>query len=217
MQPTLIRRSLGGLVPPKIATPSILSSGSGAGLGPLVNFYSKLPKGPAPASATRGFKERYCNGKNASPAPLLFGILGILGLGYTIDYQSQAVLVLFTHVSGFRAPQEPPPLMVGAWLGRVRGGMQGWTSCIELVETNKVLPHLNPSLHEQHGRVDPELRTALSWLLHGHTRSKGQSLCCDCFSHALAHRVLATRIQGINSGKEMPGTFLYNCAGLDGF
>ncbi|PCH40451.1 hypothetical protein WOLCODRAFT_24111 [Wolfiporia cocos MD-104 SS10] len=87
MQPTLIRRQLGGLIPPKIATPSILSSGSGAGLGPLVNFYSKLPKGPAPAPAVRGLKERYFNGKNASAAPLLWTIVGLFTLGYTIDYQ----------------------------------------------------------------------------------------------------------------------------------
>ncbi|EED80564.1 predicted protein, partial [Postia placenta Mad-698-R] len=86
MQPTLIRRQLGGLVPPKIATPSILSSGSGAGLGPLVNFYSKLPKGPAPASAFGGIKARFFNGKNASAVPLLGAVLGIFALGYTIDY-----------------------------------------------------------------------------------------------------------------------------------
>ena len=64
------------------------SSGQGAGLGPLVNFYSKLPKGPAPTPAVRGIKERFFNGKNASAAPLLWGILGIFGLGYTLDYQS---------------------------------------------------------------------------------------------------------------------------------
>ncbi|GBE85480.1 mitochondrial F1-F0 ATP synthase subunit F of fungi-domain-containing protein [Sparassis latifolia] len=87
MQPTLIRRQLGGLIPPKVATPSLLSSGSGAGLGPLVNFYSKLPKGPAASSAGGGIKGRYFSGKNASGAPLLFLMLGICGLGYTIDYQ----------------------------------------------------------------------------------------------------------------------------------
>ncbi|KAJ3475295.1 hypothetical protein NLI96_g11930 [Meripilus lineatus] len=87
MQPTLIRRSLGGLVPPKVATPSILSSGSGAGLSPLVNFYSKLPKGAAPASGFGGIKTRYFNGKNASGKPLVAFIVGIFGIGYTIDYQ----------------------------------------------------------------------------------------------------------------------------------
>ena len=65
----------------------VQSSGSGAGLGPLVNFYSRLPKGPAPTSVG-GIKARFFNGKNASAAPLLAGILTIFGLGYTIDYQS---------------------------------------------------------------------------------------------------------------------------------
>ncbi|KAI8986637.1 mitochondrial F1-F0 ATP synthase subunit F of fungi-domain-containing protein [Trametes punicea] len=87
MQPTLIRRQLGGLVPPKVATPSLLSAGTGGGLRPLVEFYSKLPKGPAPTTAGGGIKARYFNGKNASPAPLIWTILGIFGLGYTIDYQ----------------------------------------------------------------------------------------------------------------------------------
>ncbi|TCD65857.1 ATP synthase f chain, mitochondrial precursor [Steccherinum ochraceum] len=87
MQPSLIRRQLGGLVPPKVATPSILSSGSGAGLSHLVNFYSKLPKGPAPQSAIGGIKARWFNGKNASGKPLVALIVGIFGLGYTIDYQ----------------------------------------------------------------------------------------------------------------------------------
>lgn len=68
------------------------SSGSGAGLSPLVSFYSKLPKGPAPTSAIRGIKARYFDGKNASGAPLVWTILGIFGLGYTIDYQSTCVL-----------------------------------------------------------------------------------------------------------------------------
>lgn len=66
------------------------SSGTGGGLGPLVNFYSKLPKGPAPAPAVRGFKARFFNGQNASGAPILFTILAIFGLGYTIDYQSKS-------------------------------------------------------------------------------------------------------------------------------
>ncbi|KZT12247.1 uncharacterized protein LAESUDRAFT_754736 [Laetiporus sulphureus 93-53] len=87
MHPSLARRYLSNLVPPKVATPSILSSGSGAGLGPLVNFYSKLPKGPAPVSAFGGVKQRYFNGKNASAAPILWIILGGMAFGYTIDYQ----------------------------------------------------------------------------------------------------------------------------------
>ena len=72
------------------------SSGSGGGLGPLVNFYSKLPKGPAPSSAAGGIKARYFDGKNASAAPLVWAILGIFGIGYTIDYQSTWILDLST-------------------------------------------------------------------------------------------------------------------------
>jgi F-type H+-transporting ATPase subunit f len=87
MHASLIRRNLSGLVPPKIASPSILSAGKGADLTPLVAFYSKLPKGPAPESAGRGIKARYFNGKNASASPIVVTMLAIFGLGYTIDYQ----------------------------------------------------------------------------------------------------------------------------------
>ncbi|KAI0307407.1 mitochondrial F1-F0 ATP synthase subunit F of fungi-domain-containing protein [Multifurca ochricompacta] len=87
MQASLVRRQLSGLVPPKIASPSILSSGKGADLNPLVAFYSKLPKGPAHAAAARGIKARYFNGKNASASPIVITVLAIFGLGYTIDYQ----------------------------------------------------------------------------------------------------------------------------------
>ncbi|ETW74590.1 mitochondrial F1-F0 ATP synthase, subunit F [Heterobasidion irregulare TC 32-1] len=87
MYASLVRRQLGGLVPPKIASPSILSAGQGADLTPLVNFYSKLPKGPAAAPSARGIKARYFDGKNASAAPIVVTIAAIFGLGYTIDYQ----------------------------------------------------------------------------------------------------------------------------------
>ncbi|KAH9075610.1 hypothetical protein EDB83DRAFT_1800109 [Lactarius deliciosus] len=59
MHASLVRRQLSGLVPPKIASPSILSAGKGADLSPLVAFYSKLPKGPAPEAAARGIKGRF--------------------------------------------------------------------------------------------------------------------------------------------------------------
>jgi F-type H+-transporting ATPase subunit f len=64
------------------------SGGSGEGLSPLVNFYSKLPKGPAPSSPFGGIKARFFNGKNASSLPLWSTIFGLFALGYTIDYQS---------------------------------------------------------------------------------------------------------------------------------
>ncbi|KAF9034708.1 hypothetical protein BDZ89DRAFT_506232 [Hymenopellis radicata] len=85
MHASLIRRSLGGLVPPKIATPRLVSGGSGEGLGPLVEFYSKLPKGNA--APKTGLKARFANGDNASGTPYVLGILTIFGIGYTLDYQ----------------------------------------------------------------------------------------------------------------------------------
>jgi len=85
MHASLIRRQLGGLVPPKIATPNLVSGGSGAGLKPLVNFYSKLPKGQATARVG-GIKGRYFGGGNASGKPLVATILVLFGIGYTIDY-----------------------------------------------------------------------------------------------------------------------------------
>ncbi|KAF8148247.1 mitochondrial F1-F0 ATP synthase subunit F of fungi-domain-containing protein [Crassisporium funariophilum] len=85
MHASLIRRQLGGLIPPKIATPKLVSGGSGAGLGPLVDFYSKLPKGQV-TERVSGIKGRFFNGKNASGAPLVGLIAGLFAIGYTIDY-----------------------------------------------------------------------------------------------------------------------------------
>ncbi|KAJ7495325.1 mitochondrial F1-F0 ATP synthase subunit F of fungi-domain-containing protein [Mycena latifolia] len=89
MHGSLVRRSLHGLVPPKIATPKLVSGGPDARgpLAPLVSFYSALPKGPAPAPAIRGLKARFFSGKNASAAPVLGLIGGLFLIGYTIDYQ----------------------------------------------------------------------------------------------------------------------------------
>ncbi|KZV66329.1 hypothetical protein PENSPDRAFT_93378 [Peniophora sp. CONT] len=87
MHASLIRRSLGGIVPPKIAAPSILSSGQGSELAPLVAFYSKLPKGPAPAPSALSLKAKFFDGTNASGKPLVYGIIGIFLIGYTLDYQ----------------------------------------------------------------------------------------------------------------------------------
>ncbi|KAJ7049876.1 mitochondrial F1-F0 ATP synthase subunit F of fungi-domain-containing protein [Mycena amicta] len=87
MHASLIRPSLGGLVPPKIATPKLVSGDSAGPLGPLVSFYSKLPKGPAPKPAMSGIKGRWFSGKNASAKPVLALIGGLWLIGYTLDYQ----------------------------------------------------------------------------------------------------------------------------------
>ena len=107
MHATLIRRQLGGLIPPKIATPKLVvrflpslsthhfhlifpASRVDPVLGwdLVVDFYSKLPKGQASPYA-RGFKGRYFNGNNASGVPIVGLIAGLFLLGYTIDYNSE--------------------------------------------------------------------------------------------------------------------------------
>ncbi|KAJ7215942.1 mitochondrial F1-F0 ATP synthase subunit F of fungi-domain-containing protein [Mycena pura] len=87
MHASLVRRTLGGLVPPKIATPKLVSGDSTGPLGPLVAFYSKLPKGPSPVSAVRGVKARWFSGKSASAKPVLALIGGLWLIGYSLDYQ----------------------------------------------------------------------------------------------------------------------------------
>ena len=67
---------------------SVQTGGHGGSLTPLVDFYSKLPKGPAPQTSFGGLKAKYFSGRNASAAPVLATILGIFAIGYTIDYQS---------------------------------------------------------------------------------------------------------------------------------
>lgn len=86
MHSTLARRALGNLVPPKIATPASVSGGSAAALAPLVQFYSKLPKGPAPKRAGSA-GAWLLNAKNASGKPILATIASLMILGYTIEYQ----------------------------------------------------------------------------------------------------------------------------------
>ncbi|KAG9090433.1 ATP synthase f chain, mitochondrial precursor [Ceratobasidium sp. 392] len=85
MHASLVRRSLKTLIPPKIATPGTVSGGNAASMAAVVDFYSKLPKGPAPPSGS-GIKARYFDGKNASGVPLVVAIVSLFGLGYTIDY-----------------------------------------------------------------------------------------------------------------------------------
>ncbi|KAF8073391.1 mitochondrial F1-F0 ATP synthase subunit F of fungi-domain-containing protein [Lyophyllum atratum] len=86
MHASLIRRQqLQGLIPPKIATPKLVSGESGTGLGPLVEFYSKLPKGQATPRVS-GIKGRYFTGANASGKPIVALIVGLFAIGYTLDY-----------------------------------------------------------------------------------------------------------------------------------
>ncbi|TFL01200.1 mitochondrial F1-F0 ATP synthase subunit F of fungi-domain-containing protein [Pterulicium gracile] len=86
MHASVARRQLGNIVPPKIASPSILGGGSSGGaLTPLVQFYSKLPKGK-PTARAGGLKGKFFNRGNESGLPLVATIFGIFAMGYTIDY-----------------------------------------------------------------------------------------------------------------------------------
>ncbi|TXT04645.1 uncharacterized protein COLE_07464 [Cutaneotrichosporon oleaginosum] len=73
---TAARRTLTGLVPPKIATPGAVSSGTtSARTQAVIDFYSKLPKGPLPASERAGgLRGKFFEGANASGKPLLAAI-----------------------------------------------------------------------------------------------------------------------------------------------
>jgi F-type H+-transporting ATPase subunit f len=76
-------------IPPKIATPAMVSSGgSSARMDAVVGFYKALPKGEAPAKRGGGIKARFFDGKNASSKPIVAYIAFMLLFGYTIDVSS---------------------------------------------------------------------------------------------------------------------------------
>lgn len=57
-----------------------------------MNFYSKLPKGQATPRVS-GIKGRFFTGKNASGGPLVVLIVSLFGIGYTLDYNSESLLL----------------------------------------------------------------------------------------------------------------------------
>ncbi|KAJ7495318.1 hypothetical protein FB451DRAFT_1020191 [Mycena latifolia] len=86
MHGSLIRRSLHGLVPPKIATPKLVVRCSPVAPTRVAPSRPSSPS-PAPVPAIRGLKARFFSGKNASAAPVLGLIGGLFLIGYTMDYQ----------------------------------------------------------------------------------------------------------------------------------
>lgn len=77
-------------IPPKVATPAMVSSGgSSARMEGVVGFYKALPKGQVQAKSGGGIKARFFDGKNASPKPIVAWIGAMLLLGYTIDVSAQ--------------------------------------------------------------------------------------------------------------------------------
>ncbi|KAK4185929.1 mitochondrial F1-F0 ATP synthase subunit F of fungi-domain-containing protein [Podospora australis] len=84
------RRALSTLIPPKVASPKAIGAAPDAvRMQRVVNFYSKLPRGPAPEVKPTGLLGRYQAayfGKNESGAPIIHAILLVLGTGYGINY-----------------------------------------------------------------------------------------------------------------------------------
>lgn len=74
-------------IPPKIATPKSVGSGStGSNTDAVVDFYKALPKGPEPEKRATGFKAKYFDGNNASGKPIVAAIAGLMLFGYTLEY-----------------------------------------------------------------------------------------------------------------------------------
>ncbi|KPI38503.1 ATP synthase subunit f, mitochondrial [Cyphellophora attinorum] len=87
----VIRRSVSTLVPPKVASPAGLSAAKDAvRMARIAKFYEQLPKGPAPEIKPSGliqrYQARYMGPKNNSAAPIWHAILGIMTLGYSMEY-----------------------------------------------------------------------------------------------------------------------------------
>ncbi|KAJ5585457.1 uncharacterized protein N7459_005257 [Penicillium hispanicum] len=87
----IVRRGLSTLIPPKIASPNAIGAAQDAArMERVVNFYAGLPRGPAPQVKATGiigrYQARYFSGKNASGAPIVHAIAGILLLGYGMEY-----------------------------------------------------------------------------------------------------------------------------------
>ncbi|KAJ5779221.1 hypothetical protein N7457_006941 [Penicillium paradoxum] len=87
----IARRGLSTLIPPKVASPNAIGAAQDAArMERVVTFYAGLPRGPAAAVKPTGligrYQARYFSGKNASAAPLVHAIAGILILGYSMEY-----------------------------------------------------------------------------------------------------------------------------------
>ncbi|KAK4240392.1 putative mitochondrial f1f0 atp synthase [Achaetomium macrosporum] len=84
------RRALSTLIPPKIASPKAVGGAPDAArMQRLVNFYEKLPRGPAPEPEAKGILGRYRAkhfGKNPTVKPVIHAIIGLLIIGYAQNY-----------------------------------------------------------------------------------------------------------------------------------
>jgi len=81
------------LIPPKLVTPASVGSNPGAArMVKVVEFYSKLPKGPAPKvnasvlNPVGKYYQKHFTGKDQSAAPIVHIMLGGFLIGYTMHY-----------------------------------------------------------------------------------------------------------------------------------
>ncbi|KAI8954244.1 mitochondrial F1-F0 ATP synthase subunit F of fungi-domain-containing protein [Xylaria longipes] len=86
----IARRGLSTLIPPKVASPSAIGAAPDAlRMKRVVNFYEKLPRGPAPEKPPTGLFGRYQAkhfGKNPTAKPIIHAIALILVIGYPMTY-----------------------------------------------------------------------------------------------------------------------------------
>ncbi|ROW08093.1 hypothetical protein VPNG_06093 [Cytospora leucostoma] len=84
------RRALSTLIPPKVASPKALGADpNGIAMKRVVNFYEKLPRGPAPEVKATGILGRYQAkhfGKNPTAKPIIHAIVFLLAIGYAQNY-----------------------------------------------------------------------------------------------------------------------------------
>ncbi|KAK0627801.1 mitochondrial F1-F0 ATP synthase subunit F of fungi-domain-containing protein [Immersiella caudata] len=84
------RRALSTLIPPKVASPKAIGAAPDAiKMQRVVNFYEKLPRGPAPEVKPTGLLGRYQAkhfGKNPTGKPIVHAIVFLLAVGYAQQY-----------------------------------------------------------------------------------------------------------------------------------
>ncbi|KAA8908857.1 mitochondrial F1-F0 ATP synthase subunit F of fungi-domain-containing protein [Sphaerosporella brunnea] len=87
---TVFRRGISTIIPPKVASPSAIGAAKDAArMSRVVDFYSKLPRGPAPVVKPSGLLGRYQAryfGDKPSAMPLVHLIGGLIAIGYAQAY-----------------------------------------------------------------------------------------------------------------------------------
>ncbi|KAI5848242.1 mitochondrial F1-F0 ATP synthase subunit F of fungi-domain-containing protein [Tricharina praecox] len=86
----VFRRGISTIIPPKVASPNAIGAAKDAArMSRVVDFYSKLPRGPAPAIKPSGLLGRYQAryfGDKPSAMPLIHLIGGLIAIGYAQQY-----------------------------------------------------------------------------------------------------------------------------------